>query len=144
MMLDIYQTANVVVVWLGKATATTKDAMDLVIRLHSIMIERNTTLEPGSLRIPFRQWESGGLPAHADPTWDALLELLQRPWFTRIWIIREVWGAKRSCFLCGGELLDATRLLRLRKRFSIPLTFETWLLREPRNWPGIIYRYWPR
>lgn len=41
------------------------------------------------------------IPAPPRAIVDQLSDLLNRPWFTRIWVVQEVFNSKRTVFLCG-------------------------------------------
>ncbi|KAJ2993565.1 hypothetical protein NUW58_g1804 [Xylaria curta] len=36
--------------------------------------------------------------------------VLERPWFTRVWVLQEIALSKRAVFVCGTERIDRTRL----------------------------------
>lgn len=47
------------------------------------------------------------LPPHGDPAWAALVRFLQRPWFSRVWVIQEVMLARKTMFCCGDYSIDS-------------------------------------
>lgn len=45
------------------------------------------------------------LPPRGYGAWKALRELINRPWFSRIWVIQEVVVAKKAIVICGKDVL---------------------------------------
>jgi hypothetical protein len=45
------------------------------------------------------------LPPRGYRAWKALRELINRPWFSRIWVIQEVVVAKKALVICGKDVL---------------------------------------
>jgi hypothetical protein len=46
-------------------------------------------------------WQDYGLPDILDPAYPALAALLERAWFTRVWIIQELAVSQQAVVLCG-------------------------------------------
>ena len=44
--------------------------------------------------------------AKATEKWGALLELMQRPWFSRRWVVQEIALARKAVVYCGGDMLS--------------------------------------
>ncbi|KAF2804422.1 HET-domain-containing protein [Mytilinidion resinicola] len=84
-MAKIYGQANRVVVWLGEAA----DDSDLAFEEIRVAGHKKATNSLGSKRIQ-----------------QAVLALLQRPWFRRIWILQEVAAARHVLILCGFKKID--------------------------------------
>ena len=59
-----------------------------------------------------------GLPPEDDPSWEALVKLFCRPWFSRIWIIQEVILARNARFFCGDWELGFRQIAELGERFD--------------------------
>ncbi|TVY41693.1 hypothetical protein LSUB1_G003172 [Lachnellula subtilissima] len=93
-MHDIYKLAHSVLVWLGKATVGTVRAMEyiLTIKPDAIIIEaeawRRYTVQDHWLN-KSTIFDSLGPSEDNRSLIEALVELLSRPWFTRIWIQQE-------------------------------------------------------
>ncbi|KAK8041336.1 HET-domain-containing protein [Apiospora phragmitis] len=51
--------------------------------------------------------------------WDALRELLEQPWFTRLWVVQEAGLAKHAIALYGGYSFEWTSLMRLLAWISV-------------------------
>lgn len=100
-MDQIYTQAKNVVIWLGEGNEDTKLAMDFI---------------KGDLLSP---WKFDKL--YEDPKfarhWSAMARLMQRPWFTRRWVIQEIALAKSGILQCGAQTVpwqdfsDAVTLL---------------------------------
>lgn len=92
LMPTIYERANRTVVWLGPAK-TAALAIELVSRL--FLINRLSVA-----------WKSP-LSYEIDPVAArSLLRMLERPWFTRTWVVQEVVRAKDVSILYGRERLS--------------------------------------
>lgn len=84
-MAKIYAKASRVLVWLGESAGDSDRAL-------------NAILAAGSQ-------ESGNLP-NEDSIQDAILALLRRPWFRRIWVLQEVAAARHVLISCGSTEID--------------------------------------
>jgi hypothetical protein len=87
MMADIYGGVMRVCIWLGEATRSSRIALDFV-KKEVLQLSNFDTLCENEA---------------ATPKWDALLELMQRPWFSRRWVVQEIALAKRARIYCGKE-----------------------------------------
>jgi ankyrin repeat protein len=104
-MGDIYQKAELVIVWLGTGTQDSDDLMDFLRTL------------PLKAEVPSA---SQLVPRHVQVRYSETMEkLLDRPWFRRIWVIQEVAKARRAIIACGWKSVstriftNATSLLGL-------------------------------
>ncbi|KAL8325257.1 hypothetical protein RB597_008493 [Gaeumannomyces tritici] len=84
-MAKIYANASCVIVWLGKAASDSDQAFEALRRA------------AGGRRAP---------PAIDEPTQQAILTLLERPWFQRIWVLQEVAAARYILIKCGFSAVD--------------------------------------
>ncbi|KAH6714388.1 heterokaryon incompatibility protein-domain-containing protein, partial [Leptodontidium sp. MPI-SDFR-AT-0119] len=84
-MAKIYGQANRVVVWLGEAA----DDSDLAFE---------------EIRIARGKKSANSLDS--EKIQQAVLALLQRPWFRRIWILQEVAAARNVLIMCGFKKID--------------------------------------
>lgn len=94
MMRDIYAGAELTVVWLGQAT----DSSDLAIRYIA----------------------NPGLPAQETRSAleEALQSLLEKPYWSRIWIVQELMLAKDVMFYCGTKSFGWHQLASLRQKIK--------------------------
>jgi tetratricopeptide (TPR) repeat protein len=120
-MREIYQKAFLVLVWLGPSHADNELAVDLLWELG----ERRMTNRQAFAANMKQPIEAGKLPPEAwwteqDTAWlkdglktegkrremTALLDLLERAWWHRTWIIQEVFLAKTLVILCGDDHIE--------------------------------------
>ncbi|KAF2795658.1 HET-domain-containing protein, partial [Melanomma pulvis-pyrius CBS 109.77] len=85
LMAKIYAQASRVIVWLGEAA----DGSDQV--LQAIRMAGGQEL---------------GNALNDEMTQQAVIALLQRPWFRRIWILQEVAAARHILIMCGPTEID--------------------------------------
>lgn len=86
MMSKIYSEAKNVCIWLGDRDETSPLAMQLLPKIRNIhKFEQNVK--------NYTNCEE----------WDALLQLMGRPWFTRRWVVQEIALARRASIHCGSE-----------------------------------------
>ncbi|KAL6861934.1 HET domain-containing protein [Trichoderma novae-zelandiae] len=84
-MAEIYSKANRVIVWLGEAANESDRA------LKQIRMAADEEQQKSSLTDEDRQ---------------AVLAILDRPWFRRIWVLQEVAAAQHIVMMCGSIRLD--------------------------------------
>ncbi|KAI0412019.1 heterokaryon incompatibility protein-domain-containing protein [Xylaria grammica] len=83
MMEDIYRLAEIVVVWLGPATEITGEAFNYF----ESLAEHRRSLNDDRERLPLLS-----------------KEILEQPWFTRMWTIQEVaMASPNAVYLCRGN-----------------------------------------
>lgn len=100
-MPDIYETAQAVLVWIGKADDQTEWAFSEARRLGAA--QRDSRTKSASLMLP----SDGGNPqSPADPISKVLPSIFQRDWFKRIWVIQEVSVCRKVTVVCGAFHID--------------------------------------
>ena len=87
-MRHIYHRAFQVLVWLGAEQDNSDQAMADVKEIAG--------------------WTKSRLRRQRSYNWPAIMALLQRPWFNRVWVRQEIWSAKvGNCNVrCGDAVLD--------------------------------------
>jgi Heterokaryon incompatibility protein (HET) len=111
MMWDIFKFAGLVIAWLGALEDNAKLALQLIfdaanrVGRNAVYLQRNRS-GPSSL------------PFHFDAlAWGAPANLLERPWFRRIWIIQEILAAKDATLVCSAgshiEVVDWEDLVKV-------------------------------
>lgn len=105
LMRRLYERATRVIADIGEDT----DDSDIGIELaHKILTVKN------SLALHDFRTESSyaavGLPPVQDKSWTAFGRLLQRPYFTRIWIVQELAVARDIQMVCGNNNFGGTVL----------------------------------
>jgi hypothetical protein len=96
LMGRIYSKADRVVIWSGPASEDSGLAIDFIRELMAKLpgIQSNVELYNGTSIDT------------SDPRWAAIVRLLERPWFSRLWVIQEAVLASRSIqFSCGSRIL---------------------------------------
>ncbi|TFB01906.1 hypothetical protein CCMA1212_006340 [Trichoderma ghanense] len=84
-MAEIYSKASRVIVWLGEAANESDRA------LKQIRMAADEEKQKSSVTDEDRQ---------------AILAIVQRPWFRRIWVLQEVAAAQHIVMMCGSERID--------------------------------------
>jgi hypothetical protein len=121
-MGDIYTMAQTTLSWLGEASDDSDDALELIRALgdwaqdHEGEIFDGKGDEPpddGSIQTTTDAIEWLGFPLR-DQNWPALWQLLERPYWTRMWIIQELAVRGRmskasGTFICGKSQADRTQ-----------------------------------
>lgn len=85
-MAKIYSKASRVIVWLGEATGNSDQALEVIRAAAEEEQSKNSPLDETS-----RQ---------------AILTLLEREWFQRIWVLQEVAAARHILIKCGFAEID--------------------------------------
>ncbi|KAE9371142.1 hypothetical protein N431DRAFT_558729 [Stipitochalara longipes BDJ] len=139
-MADIYTLADYVVVWLGPEA---KDSCRALRTLHKIgsMVDADwddLTMKPsdearatGELHWADRE---SAMPFKANEL-DPVLQLLERPWFERLWVRQEIALATKAFLVCGLESIPWSRFqnaifyieTKIRKNKSIIANLSTFL-----------------
>ncbi|KAI1332850.1 heterokaryon incompatibility protein-domain-containing protein [Xylariaceae sp. FL0255] len=103
-MHRIYRQASHVWVWLGCSTPYTVEAISVLPRIVTTCSDlRAQPMAPGV----YHSLASRGLPAHrSSPIWRAIQEIINHPWFCRLWIVQEAALAKSISFLVGPNEVD--------------------------------------
>ncbi|KAK5654000.1 hypothetical protein OQA88_7677 [Cercophora sp. LCS_1] len=107
MMAQVYAKATRVVVWLGDATADSSLALErirIAAEQHSAPPRITGT---GTALDEFRDAaERTGRSATGGSDLKAIVDLLGRPWFERIWVLQEVGAARHILIMCGSTEVD--------------------------------------
>lgn len=117
MMGDIYSSACEVTIWLGAEADNSNLAMDFLLPLYDLLVdERLQSMERGERGVFVLERTSED--EELSPQWRALGALLNRAYFTRIWIVQEVALAAFAWVECGDRyctwalLADVAHLIR--------------------------------
>jgi hypothetical protein len=90
MMNTIYGNAQLVCIWLGDADEASCTAIRFINEETNRLNEFDALCDSPK----------------ATPKWAALLELMQRPWFTRRWVVQEIALARDARIYCGSDRIS--------------------------------------
>jgi Heterokaryon incompatibility protein (HET) len=102
-MGDIYKSAFRVVAWLGPESNNSEQAMSTLDNIGAQIVVWNNGVRIPRPGATHQDWfrPTTELP-YSEDTWKVVKELLERPWFDRLWVIQEIQLAKISSVLqCG-------------------------------------------
>jgi len=108
-MGQIYSYAQRVVVWLGPSAAQTKVAFETF-----NYVGINTDVDWAKSTVSLTRYdpvmddefEKCFDCCYSEVTKDGLRDVLNRPWFTRLWVLQEVCMGSQATIICGRETLD--------------------------------------
>jgi len=109
-MRDIYSSARIVYIWLGKGNAKTDAAMDYLAK--GGLPFRISTAKKGRDDIPTGNavcWKlawyiySRTITSRRRPHYDGLMDVFDREWIRRIWTMQEVLLAHKPVLMCGNK-----------------------------------------
>jgi Heterokaryon incompatibility protein (HET) len=106
MMNDIFRYASAVVAWVGDPSANSSLAMDHIkCAANAIqdLKQSDQPITPDTLR------QSPGC-RYPSPAWQALGDLLRRPWFQRVWVVQEIAVSEKAYLYHSGKKVDWSRL----------------------------------
>jgi hypothetical protein len=103
MLPNIFQSAEIVLCWIGEERDDSSAALEtlLQIRTHELAPQQWPARLPP---IP-TNWVDGVPPVN-DDVWWSIQNLLEREWFSRVWVIQEVVLAKELKLICGNYEVD--------------------------------------
>lgn len=109
-MRDIYNLAKKATLWLGIADSSSSHAMGRLRYLgDQVTAEADTGVlfpAPGADQ---DDWYDPTVPLPFPPqTWDAISDLLQRPWFHRLWVVQEIQPG--AVVQCGHDQTPVTAI----------------------------------
>ncbi|TPX14618.1 uncharacterized protein E0L32_005310 [Thyridium curvatum] len=133
MMGDIYKTAERVLVDLGEETQNTAAGLELINAFWRKHIHRGIPTPTGDLSgetfayylgvtMPTREeagkFRNAELPPDRSPGWDPAVEIFEREWFRRVWIIQEFVLARDVVMFIGKRPVEWTHLLAASFTFN--------------------------
>jgi hypothetical protein len=109
MLPKIFQSAEVVLCWIGEERDDSPTAIQtlLQIRTHELAPK----IWPPQLPPIPENWIEG-LPPVQDPVWWSIQNLFEREWFSRVWVIQEVVLATELKLICGNYEIDWEDLIK--------------------------------
>ena len=114
MMREIYARADRVVIWIGKVQLRDADAFQLAKSLYQKCDGARFDIDSGIYDFGNFDCSAMGVPEPSlEPTWTALFEMINHPWFGRVWVIQELLVAQRSIIWRGALDFDTNIILWL-------------------------------
>ncbi|RYP44608.1 hypothetical protein DL768_008929 [Monosporascus sp. mg162] len=105
LLSKIFQSAKKVFAWIGEEEDGSREAVQLLRNLGEMVLNfRKCAQQPGQARNVLGI-NPDYIPREGDKTWIAVGNLLQRSWFSRIWIVQEAVLAGELTIGCGGETI---------------------------------------
>lgn len=124
-MREIYTNAELVMIWLGPSNTQIDFLMEAINQVHSNARSafRNWRLfaERWQVAWPLIQYQLGGIH-HTEldgKMGEALQELLQRPWYQRVWVIQEVASARAVYVMCGSKAVSTQTFTQIPSLLEI-------------------------
>ncbi|KAL8404479.1 hypothetical protein RB594_009368 [Gaeumannomyces avenae] len=102
-MAKIYAKASRVIVWLGEASDNGDQALE-AIRMAAQKQHTNSAIYEPNHQTTLAQDPTNSSNNEANQ--QAILKLLQRPWFQRIWVLQEAAAARHVLIKCGFTEID--------------------------------------
>ncbi len=103
MIQHIYAKARNVIVWLGKEEETDRQGMELMKQIYERVGVLDISKDPED---PCAGPEDFGLPPASYEGWSAVIIILGRAWFDRVWVIQEILSAQSYTARCGAVALQ--------------------------------------
>lgn len=114
-MYHIYQQAKKVIVWLGpEDEGYTPTAISVLNRLSTVLDENCSADIPSGLIDP-EIYKRLGIPHISEAQWIAFGELLMRTWFSRMWVIQEMFQAREVTVYCGKHELEWAKIVEVSR-----------------------------
>jgi hypothetical protein len=127
-MGSIYRGASRVIVYLGEASDDSTEALDHILNM---MAPQDGKYNDDLGRI-IGHWYTRPDDENQHRRNRAVLQLLERPWFSRVWVLQEIWNAKEALVLCGPSMIPWKKL----RQFILASSFRG-LPVEIQGTPGI-------
>ena len=111
-MEKIYSSARSVIIWIGEEDERTAEVAELL----KLLGQRLDTVGGGTFTFAegsSQDIQAPKVPWRLAPDWDHLRLFLDRPWFTRTWVLQEVALAQECSLRCGSYVWQWQRLLTI-------------------------------
>jgi hypothetical protein len=152
-MRNIFESAESVIVWLGKEEESTSLAFEMMRAISAAIIPTKWTstnvvrhTEPSMTRLI-------GPLGNSEAHWTALESFMWRSWFTRIWVLQEVGVASSFTIICGKETVKWDHLkgianflrIRVNERLSLcpamsMADLDVWIRDIKNGLPGHLWK----
>ena len=112
LMRQIYQSASIVMVWLGEQKEANRNLIQLVSNLHETLSTVTAGQDPKSIDTVALK-DAGQIPAPASEDWIKLGDLYREPYFSRKWVIQEVASARKIGIMKGPLVIPSVAVWQL-------------------------------
>jgi hypothetical protein len=132
-MKQTYEKAAQVIIWLGPSKEGTETGLEIInevakrkrtnvlSRISSYFVETDLDMiYKRRVDIDLR-----GLPPRDSEKWRHVGDILQRPWFSRLWVVQEVLVAKKSIMRIGLHTIDTMAMLAAFHEFGTRMNYAT-------------------
>jgi hypothetical protein len=116
-MHRLYHNADLVYVWLGKASDGSNEAMDAIRDVGLPRDSKDTSEEQMNNRLLHLKSEAPKL--FQMDLFKPITALSRRSWFQRLWVVQEYLLARSVIFLCGRKTVDSRKLRDTLRKMSI-------------------------
>ena len=127
MMYQIYRGAKEVIVDLGYQSNGSEKLAGLLEQIRQVVYEecnRDIHLHAGQHTLgALAASGRDRLPPTDDIVWRAFRKFLERPWFTRVWVVQEAIAAKKLTVMCGYWAMNGATLffiLEVANEWQLP------------------------
>jgi len=109
-MKAIYSRAQGVLVWVGEETKDVEKALQTLSRCAPSWTMYNDDFvlqrryDRNRAGFDFSTMYSATFFSNIE--WEPVVQLLERPWFTRVWVLQEVAHARNVTLVCGNQSID--------------------------------------
>lgn len=144
----VYQNAHDVIIWFGASSDHIDSLFDWMNLLdhHILNIPRPYTKSTWHNGWAFTVWHSGKVCPTSEIT-QGLTQLLQRQWFSRIWVLQEAAAARSATIACGRNrvhsrtfvLMPLVLDMECRESEQARLDLLPGLLRDTLGWTSVSY-----
>ena len=107
-MHKVYRKATQTLIWLGQGSENSTLGIQFALWLHKQSLETAEKRNSRRYRLN-KAWECYGIFLRQ---WTAFFELLERPWFSRAWIVQEAVLSPNPWVLCGDNVISFSALVR--------------------------------
>lgn len=101
MMREIYQKAMRTLIWLGPESDESTLGLDFAVKLYILFVKKEPVTRMEKL---WMLYDNDVLNPFSRK-WRAMLKILDRPWFTRAWVIQELVVSADPWIICGDRAM---------------------------------------
>jgi hypothetical protein len=124
LMRKVYRQATSVIIDIGVEQDDSETGIALA---HKLVAASQTGSEGGQ--------DTSDVPDLEDKAWAAFRALIQRPWFTRVWMIQELALSRSSTMICGTQVFGGDVLYK-----ALRVVFENGLFtNDPKSYTNHAY-----